>query len=83
MRNILQELYDLVEKEFPVTITNDRAGNIVKVEYEKTWKVGGTTPVLDDSGVVVDYKEDYEEASLSKADIKTIENWIKDNLVKS
>jgi predicted mannosyl-3-phosphoglycerate phosphatase (HAD superfamily) len=83
MKNPLQELYDLVKKEFPVTIISDRAGNITSVEYEKTWKVGGTTPVLDESGAVIDYKEDYEERSLTSSDIKAIETWIKDNVVSS
>lgn len=83
MNNPLQELYDLVKKEFPCSITSDRAGNITKVEYENTWKVGGTTPVLDEAGAVIDYKEDYVEESLSKADIKTIETWIEVSVVKS
>lgn len=62
---------------------NDRAGNITKVEYDKTWKVGGTTPVIDESGIVIDYKEDYEEESLSSSDIKTIKTWIKNNVAES
>lgn len=83
MNNPLQELYELVKKEFPLTITSDRAGNIVKVEYEKTWKVGGTTPVIDESGAVIDYKENYVDKSLSKTDIKSIEDWIEKNVVSS
>ena len=83
MDKAIDELKKLVKKDYPLSIIRDPSGNITEVSYEKTWKVGGTTPVLDDSGAVIDYKEDYEEQSLTSSDIKAIETWIKDNIVSS
>lgn len=61
---------------FPHFLYFDQSGNVVKVEYEKQWKEGGTTPVEDESGNITGYKEDYKKQSLTDAQIAAVDKLI-------
>lgn len=83
MEKYLESLKEVINKDFPVSFEFDGRGSLTKVEYQTSWKTGETTPVTDESGAIVDYKEDYKEESLTKSDIKAIDAWIEKNVVSS
>lgn len=60
----------------PVTITRDENGK-PKVTYSTEWKTGGTEPVEDEDGNVVDYKKNYKKQSLTDKQRADIDAYIK------
>lgn len=81
MDNKIKEIYGLVKKEFPITIVSNLDGSIKSVEYKTEWKSGSTEAVENEDGTI-DYVEKYTEESLTKAEIKVVENWVKENVSK-
>lgn len=77
--DLIQQVYDLVGRTFPLTLTTDSAGNLLHAEYETTWKEGGTESVTDKDGQIT-YKENYKKQKLSGTETKKIDGWIADKL---
>lgn len=77
--NHAEELHKLVGCAFPVKITTV-SSELVAVEYETEWKEGGTSPIKNKKGEIVDYKEDYTDMKLTDKQIKKIDAYIADRI---
>lgn len=79
----LEQVYEDIEKlighrRFPLTCHHDKVtGEVVSIEFETSWKEGGTTPVEDNAGNVIEYKENYKEHSLTDKQVKALREYAK------
>lgn len=81
-RDYMAEVYELVGVNFPIQISMDRDNNLIGASYSTEWKEGGTEPVIDRRGNVLDHEESYENKKLTKDQIKQIDAFINENIVK-
>jgi len=77
-----QELYKKIDdivghSNFPHTVTYDRDGAVVKLEFESEWKGGGTEPITNDEGEVTGFKENYKTEKLTDKQVKALDDLIK------
>lgn len=80
LKDYNKEMQELVGVTLPVTTTVDSAGRLISASYEPEWKEGGTTPVTDKKGNVVDYKEDYIVKKLTKDQVSKLDKYIQENV---
>lgn len=78
-RDYISEVHAIVPS-VPVHFNLDANGELVGFSYESTWKTGGTTPVLNDDGEVVDYKANYKQEKLTTDQAKKLDAWAKENV---
>lgn len=64
------------EIDFPLQVDVDEYGNVTGARYESEWQTGGTEPVLNDAGEIVDYAQNYETHKLTKAEISKLDKAI-------
>lgn len=81
----IAEIYELVGVNFPIRIVTDKAGRITEFSYDKNWKEGGTEAVESkpnkDGKIKINYIEKYIQRSLTKAQIKQIDEYFAKYLV--
>lgn len=76
---IIEKMQKLVGKKVPVLV--DRLdGKVTNITYEREWKEGGTTPVTNKKGEVVDYKENYKIVKLTDSEAKKLDEFVKDQI---
>jgi len=79
---IIEEIQKLTGKNVPVSISRNPDRSLNSIEYQKEWQEGGTKPVKNRKGVVVDYKPDYKKVSLTKDDAKKLDAYIAEHVTK-
>ena len=84
-RNYATEMQDLVGVACPVSVVLSRNGELVSASYEAEWKEGTTKPVdtgkkNPDGSPIFDYEDDYKKRSLTKKQVKQLEDYIKENV---
>lgn len=79
-----QEIYDAVGVVFPLTVIVEQ-GVLKQVIAETTWKTGGTTPIeeeIDGEIVVTGYEQNYENKTLTQAQIAKLNTYMQENIVE-
>jgi hypothetical protein len=67
---LVNEIYDIIGKKFPLTIQTS-FGQIVKIKFEEQWK---------ENKIENDHTKGYNNKSLTNEEISIIENWVNEKL---
>lgn len=79
-RDYASEIYETAGLNFPLVISKNENGELIGVRYETEWQEGSTKPIKNKKGMVVDYEPSYENKSLTKDQIKKIDDYIQQNI---
>ena len=95
IKDLTSELHQYIGANFPLRLTMSSTGALVGMQFDTTWKEGGTVAVekevTDEDGatifnldgtpkVEIDYEDNYVEKSLTAEQIAKLEKWAADNI---
>lgn len=78
-QKIFSEIQKLTGKTPPISIERNPDGSVSKIEVQKEWQEGSTTPEYKGRGVtrkIINYKPEYKKYSLTKDEIKKVDEYI-------